>query len=106
MDRRDFLLLRRAPTETVAELHGQVLYMRSLDAALTHRVDDDGVEHALDRTVDWLDHTIVDLKKRLTAVDVVRVIDRDWLGDATLGRAVDEALAGVLARGGRVKFVP
>jgi hypothetical protein len=104
--RRDFLLLRTMPSETVAELSGQALYMQSLDAALTHRTDDDGVRHAIDSPSDWLEQTVAGLQRRLTTVDVVRVIDREWLDDGPLGRAVDEVLAGFRARGGRVVLGP
>ena len=104
--RRDFLLLRTTPSETVAELSGQALYMQSLDAMLTHRTDDDGVQHAIDGQGDWLADTVAGMKRQLAEVDVVRLVDREWLGDGALARAVDEVLAGFRARGGRVETGP
>jgi hypothetical protein len=105
MQRRDFLLLRTRERETVAVLDGQALYMRSLDAALTHRTDDDGAEHPIEGGVDWLREAIADLSQRLESVTVLRVCDRGWLGDGALGRGVDEVLAAFRRRGGRVEMV-
>jgi hypothetical protein len=104
MQRRDFLLLRTSERETVAELDGHALYMRSLDAALTHRTDDDGAEHPIEGSVDWLREATADLAQRLETVTVLRVRDREWLGDGALGRGVNEVLAAFRQRGGRVVY--
>jgi hypothetical protein len=106
MERRDFLLMRTTTTEKVAELRGQALYMRSLDATLTDRTDDDGVRHAIDRSADWLEETVADVKQRLASVDVVRLVDREFLGDSPLGRAVDDLLLDFVERGGRIERFP
>jgi hypothetical protein len=103
--RRDFLRLQTHADERVAELDGQALFMRSQDAALTHRTDDDGAVHAIEGSADRLDDTVAELKRRLAGASAVRVVHREWLGDGALARAVDEMLAGVRARGGRVEMV-
>jgi hypothetical protein len=100
--RRDFLRFRAHANERVAELDGQALFMRSQDARLTHRTDDDGAVHAIAGSADWLDSTVADLKRRLADASVVRVVGREWLVEGPLATAVDEVLAAVRARGGRI----
>jgi hypothetical protein len=103
MNRRDFLLLRNTPGEIVATLDAQALYMRALDAQLTHRVDDDGAAHAIEREGDWVEQTGTTLRERLHEASAVVVVDSEWLGDSQLGRVVDQVLAEVMARGGRIE---
>ncbi len=103
--RRDFLRLRTRADERVAELDGQALFMRWQDGSLTHRTDDDGAVHAIAGSTDRLDDTVAELKRRLAGASAVRVAGREWLGDGALARAVDEMLAGVRGRGGRVEMV-
>lgn len=104
MKRRDFLLLRKTPAAQVAELRGQVLYMRSLDAGLTHRVDEDGNQHVVEGSADWLAETVDDLKRQLAAASVLRVVDREWITGGALGAAVDAVIADFIGRGGQVRY--
>ena len=103
MNRRDFLLLRKMPGEIVAELDGRALYMQSLDAELTDRVDEEGVAHPIDRAPDPMAQTIEGLRDRLVDANTVFVVDREWLNDGRLAQAVERILAEVKARGGRIE---
>ena len=103
MNRRDFLLLRNTPGEIVATLDAQALYMRSLDAALTHRVDDEGEYHAIDGEANWVEQTAAALRQQLLDANAVVLVDSEWLGDGDLNRLVDQVLDEVRARGGRIE---
>jgi hypothetical protein len=111
MNRREFLLLRTEPRGRVLELACERLYMRYLDTQVTGRQNNDSADPAessqwggepparfAERTPQQL---FEELDRELREVEVLRVVDRQWLvGD--LRRDFDHLLALFRARGGRV----
>jgi hypothetical protein len=111
MNRREFLLLRTAPRGRVVELSCERLYMRCLDTQVTgwrHHGSAESTESSpwggepaarfAERTPQQL---FEELDRELRDVDVLRVVDSQWLaGD--LRREFDTLMAGFRARGGRV----
>lgn len=118
MNRRDFLLLRAEPRGSdtmprVVELSCERLYMRWLDTQATGGQPDelaDSAERSLwggepparfaERTPQ---HLFEQLDRELQTVEVLRVVDSQWLV-GHLRRDFDNLMASFRARGGRVEI--
>ena len=113
MNRRDLLRLRPPSRERTLDLSCRSLYKRYLDsealaASASGRpvVDDEAwmgppPTPFAPRTVEALLHQIV---ADLHNVDVVRVIDDEWLAATGLRQRIEPVLTSFRARGGRVEF--
>jgi hypothetical protein len=109
MNRRDFLLLRRAPRDREVELSCERLYMRCLDTQVTgpHPGDPADWEEPGEPPAAFAEHTrqqlFDDLNRALLEVDVLRVVDSQWLvGD--LRHDFDHLIDVFRARGGNVQI--
>jgi hypothetical protein len=111
MNRRDFLLFRTEHQTRIVELSCERLYMRYLDSqATTGPVDEPVSRDSWDgeppaqleaRTTRQL---FDDLDRELQSVDIVRVVDTDWLAREEFRREVELLISAVRARGGRVEY--
>lgn len=111
MNRRDFLLLR-TDRDRVVEISCQQLYMRYLDTQVTgdrsEGVDDTAADPWSSeppavfetRTADQL---FRDLECDLRHVDVLRILDSQWLACDELRRELEAVLSSFRRRGGRVE---
>ena len=113
MNRREFLLLRREPRGRVVELSCERLYMRCLDTQVTGGQRNESADSA--ETSPWggepparfpertPQHVFEELDRELREVEVLRVVDSQWLvGD--LRRDFENLIALFRARGGRVEI--
>ena len=108
MNRRDFLLFKKAGGHRVAELSCERLYMRAVDTALVSAGNGsaneawDGEPPAVfdARTIEQL---FADIERELRDIDLVRVIDDSWLASSGLRQRLDIVLGSVRARGGLVE---
>ena len=111
MNRREFLLFRTEPRGRVVELSCERLYMRCLDTQVTGGQPNESADSA--ETSPWggepparfpertPQHVLEELGRELGEVEVLRVVDSQWLvGD--LRRDFENLLALFRARGGRV----
>jgi hypothetical protein len=89
MNRRDFLLLRKADEATEAELSCEQLFMRCVDSML------DG------STADLFG----DIEQRLFRVRTLRLIDAAWLGCEEL-KPLEVILKSFRQRGGQLDYSP
>lgn len=112
MNRRDFLSLRVTPRGRTLDLSCRSLYMRYLDSeALAASASASVFDHEpwmgepptsfAPRTVEILLHQI---EADLCHVDVLRVIDDEWLAATGLRERIEPVLNSFRARGGRVEF--
>ena len=108
LNRRDFLLFKRAGPRKIAELSCERLYMRAVDTRLvsaagasvseTWGAEPDAVFD--ERTVDQL---FADLASDLGDADVVRLLEPSWITLPEVKDRLDHVLAGFRSRGGRVE---
>jgi hypothetical protein len=107
--RRDLLLLRPAPRSRVYELPCQQLYMRYVDASRGRPAPAPLEEAGPGEPGSVVEAAgpfalVAALAAELNDVDVLRILDREWLVDPGLRREVDALIAGFTSRGGRVEF--
>jgi hypothetical protein len=109
VNRRDFLLFRTDGSKKTVELSCERLYMHYRDAQLAELPPDapldDGGEPPtrFDRRSP---RQLFDaLASDLCDVDVLRVIQTDWLAAEDFGREVESLAATLRARGARVEFI-
>jgi hypothetical protein len=114
MNRRDFLFLRSTPRGRVLELSCQALYMRTLagDAPTTQS------ENTVFDHEPWMGEPPTDFKKpagddwlrqiedQLCNVEVLRLIDHEWLQPTGIYDQLAPLIVAFRGRGGRVEFVP
>ena len=109
MNRRDFLLFRTEQKTRVAEVSCHRLYMRYLDTqARVH--DSDGSrsvetwegEPPAELAVQSARELFADLDRQLQTVDVVRVLDAEWLAADGFRREFEDVISAFQDRGGRV----
>src|SRR5687767_5970757 len=111
MDRRDFLRLRMEARRRVAELSCAQLYVRFCDSqAAANRPEqptdsnywegEPPSELDLPTTRQLFDA----LDRALQAVDVVRLLDSDWLAKDDFRREMETVLSTFRSRGGRVEY--
>jgi hypothetical protein len=113
-NRRDFLLFRTPAGRRVLELSCERLYMRCLDAQSASAI---GRSDLLDGTPDFwegeppriidepsIDDLFHDLERDLRDVDVLRLVDTQWLASERLNRRFGDIVGGFQRRGGLVEI--
>lgn len=112
MNRRDFLFFRTTSTGRTLELSCRSLYMRHLDSERLARA---GRSPELDYEP-WMGEPPTVFARRTDAsllrqvendlknVDVLRMLEGEWLASTGLGDQIEPLLAAFRARGGRVEF--
>jgi hypothetical protein len=112
MNRRDFLFLRRTPRGRVLELSCQALYMRALNS---EAVGGQGESSVYDHEP-WMGEPPTDFEKsasddwlrqiemQLKDVDVLTLLDDEWLKATPINDQIEPVIAAFRARGGRVEF--
>jgi hypothetical protein len=112
MNRRDFLFLRRTPRERVLELSCQALYLRTLEGdapttqsegtVFTHEpwMGEPPADFDKPAADDWL----CQIENQLKDVDVLKLIDDEWLKATTISDQIEPLIAAFRARGGRVDY--
>jgi hypothetical protein len=113
MNRRDFLFFRTTSTVRTLELSCRSLYMRHLDSELLTRAERHPSELGYEP---WMGEPptvfargtgaslLRQVEDDLKNVDVLRVLEPEWLRLSGLGEQIEPLLAGFRARGGRVEF--
>src|SRR5215475_11172045 len=112
MNRRDFLFLRPTPRGRTLELSCRALYMRTLDAhAPTSQPEGAVFEHE-----SWMGEPPADFQKsdaddwlrqvdaQLREVDILKLLDQEWLTPTGIDEQLEPVLAAFRARGGRIEF--
>jgi len=111
MNRRDFLFLRRTPRGRTLELSCRALYMRTLDVeAPTKQSESTVFDHE-----PWMGEPPADFEKpsganwlqqieiELRDVDVLKLLDEEWLEPTGISVQLQPLIAAFRARGGRVE---
>lgn len=107
LSRRDFLRLRRTDAGKQLEVSCRALYMRCADAAIEPAV-----------TADWepwmgeppavierrsVDDILTAIEHDLSGVQVLRLLDAEWLDNIASADRVRQLIASFESRGGRVE---
>jgi hypothetical protein len=112
LNRRDFLFLRRTPRGRVLELSCRDLYMRAVNA---EAVPGQG-EHSVYDHEPWMgeppadfetsasDDWLRQIENQLKDVDVLTLLDDEWLKATPINDQIEPVIAAFRARGGRVEF--
>ena len=113
VNRRDFLFLRATQRGRTLELSCRSLYMRYLDSEFLAGAEP---ETSIFDHEPWMGEPPTVFARRtaeallnqvendLRDVDVLRVLDGEWLAPAGLRERIEPVLASFRARGGRVEF--
>ena len=110
MNRRDFLSLKTDRGKEILHLSCERLYMCCLNTGLTGAEQDEGFDPVADgeppaaldeRTTRQL---FQNLDRVLRDVDVLRVLDSEWLSNEEFSLEFEALLTSFRARGGRVEF--
>ena len=113
MNRRDFLRLRMTSSGRTLELSCRSLYMWCLDSESPARQASGA---SSDDHQPWMgeppavfgqpsaENLLRQVEDDLRQVDVLRVLDGEWLTSTDLGDRIEPVLAAFRARGGRVEF--
>jgi hypothetical protein len=106
VNRREFLLFKKVRGQRVAELSCERLFMRVVDSQLMRGSNvgsGDPWVGEPPRVVDEIttDELFADLERELRGVDVVRVVDAEWLTSAELRQRLNSVLDGFRAGGGQ-----
>ena|SRR5713226_7061091 len=113
MNRRDFLCLRATPRGRTLDLSCRGLYMRYLDsevlaasASAASAFDHEPWmgEPPTSFTPRTAEALLSQIEADLRDVDVLRVIDDEWLAATGLRERIEPVFAAFRARGGRVEF--
>jgi len=112
MNRRDFLFLRPTPRGRTLELSCRALYMRTLDARATTTQSEGAVfEHE-----PWMGEPPADFQKsdaddwlrqveaHLRDVEILKLLDQEWLTPTGINEQLEPLLTGFRARGGKIEF--
>lgn len=110
MNRRDFLFCRTEPRRRVVEVSCRRLHLRCLERLATAtpaagEAAADG-EPAADFRGPSIHEVCATIGRELGPGDTLRVVERDWLRDAALARAIDALADGHRRRGGAVDVTP
>lgn len=113
MNRRDFLSFGRSADQRVMELSCQQLYMQAFERRLMAEpsaadVGESSDPAASDEPPSRFDQAteeelFADLERRLHDVDVLRLVDVEWLAGADFRARVEALCTALRARGGRVE---
>jgi hypothetical protein len=112
MNRRDFLFLRQTPRGRTLELSCRALYMRTInaDAPTSHP------EGAVFDHEPWMgeppadfsradgDDWVRELEAQLREVDVLKLLDSEWLASTPISGEMAPLLDAFRSRGGRVEL--
>src|SRR5262245_60183906 len=110
MNRRDFLFLRRTPRGRTLELSCRALYMRTVDAAAATQSKTSVFDHEpwmgepptdFETVDDWLQQ----IENQLREVEVLKLLDDEWLAPTGLSKHLDEVIRAFRERGGQVEHV-
>jgi len=113
VNRRDFLFLRTTPRGRTLELSCRGLYMRYLDSESLAAAEP---ETSVFDHEPWMGEppTVVErrtaeallsqVENDLRNVDVLRVLDGEWLAQAGLKERIEPLLASFRARGGQIEY--
>ena len=110
MNRRDFLLLKTDRGKETLELSCERLYMCCLNTGPTGGQQNDGFAPVDDgEPLPALDERTTrqlfnNLDRVLQDVDILRVMDREWLPDEEFSLELEALLTSFRARGGRVEL--
>ena len=106
MKRRDFLFFKPEPARRIAELSCERLYMRVVDTQLVSAQAGDepgeGEPPAVFETR-TTEQVFADLERDLRGVDLVRVVDAEWLTSPDLKGRLESVLTAFRAAGGRIE---
>jgi hypothetical protein len=106
MNRRDFLLFKPAASRRIAELSCERLYMRVVDtqreSARPGDEPGDGEPPAV-FDVRTTNQVFADLERDLRGVDLVRLVDAEWLVAPELKGRLESVLRAFRVAGGRVE---
>jgi hypothetical protein len=112
MNRRDFLFLRRTPLGRTLELSCHDLYIRTLKAnGPTTPSKEDVYQHEpwmgepptdFDQSAgdDWLRQ----IEAQLREVEVLKLLDQEWLTPTGINERLEPVLNAFRARGGRIEY--
>lgn len=112
MNRRDFLFLRRTSRGRVLELSCHDLYMRALnsEAVPAERASslydhepwmgEPPTDFEISASDDWLRQ----IENQLKDVDVLTLLDEEWLKATPINDRIEPVIAAFRARGGRVDY--
>lgn len=110
VNRRDFLFLRRTPRGRTLELSCHDLYIRTLSSAAPTSHDKEAVyDHE-----PWMGEPPADFEKsgddwlhqietQLRDVEVLKLLDEEWLAPTGIADRLEPVVAAFRARGGRVE---
>jgi hypothetical protein len=114
MNRRDFLFFRTEQRTQIVELSCERLYMRYLDSQVTAAAREERPTAASGDSWDGEPPAVLDapttrqlfddLDRELHGVDLLHVIDSDWLAGDEFRREFDGLISAFRARGGRVEY--
>lgn len=111
MNRRDFLFLRPTPRGRTLELSCRALYMRTLDAQAPTTPSEGAVfehepwmgEPPADFQKSEGDDWLRQIERQLDGVDVLKLLDDEWLKPTGIGDRLAPLITAFRARGGRVE---
>jgi hypothetical protein len=112
MNRRDFLFLRPTPRGRTLELSCRALYMRTLDT----RAPTTQSEGSVFGHEPWMGEPPTDFQKlegddwlrqierQLEGVDVLKLLDDEWLKPTGIADQLEPLMTAFRARGGRIEY--
>jgi hypothetical protein len=112
MNRRDFLFLRRTPLGRTLELSCHDLYIRTLNASAPTSPSKEAVydhqpwmgEPPADFQKSDADDWLRQVEAQLRDVEILKLIDREWLTPTGINEQLEPVLTAFRARGGRVEY--
>lgn len=111
MNRRDFLFLRPTPRGRTLELSCRALYMRTLDAQAPTTQPEAAVfdhepwmgEPPADFQRPGADDWLHQLEIQLRDVEILTLLDQEWLTPTGIHEQLEPVLSAFRARGGRIE---
>ena len=115
MNRRDFLLLRQADEQQIAQLSCEKLYMYYSDSLAVKKTGttDSGIDH----DAQWwsgepssvianldADSLFASLAEELIEADVLVVKDKQWIVDGEFANLINALFSRFVDQGGNIKF--
>ena len=115
MTRRDFLRLRPTPKGPTLELSCRGLFMQSVNHQVRAGAAHEGSvfahqewmgEPPADFETPSIEELLRGIEHELRDVQILRVLDGEWIASTSLGDQLQPMLDAFRARGGRVEFGP